>query len=103
MSRLMRTFDFEGYVGPVMLVLRFMVAFDPYLLHQIVQEDFDVLRGDAGLHHRSLKAYLTVLAETPHLDSTLPVIQAHVEDHHHPVGRPASSAPAALEPERVQR
>lgn len=103
MSWLMGTFDIEGYVGPVMLVLRFMVAFDPYLLHQIVQEDFDVLHEDAGLHHRSFKAYLAVLAEPPHLDNTLPVIQDHVEDHHHLVGRPASSAPTALEPERVQR
>lgn len=99
MSRLMGTFDIEGYVGPVMLVLRFIVAFDPYLLHQIVQEDFDVLPGDAGLPHRSLSAHLAVLAETPHLDNTLLVIQAHVEDHHHPVGRPASSTLAASEPE----
>lgn len=99
MCRLMGTFDIEGYVGLVMLVLRFVVAFDPYLLHQIVQEDIDVLFVDAGLPHRSHRAHLAVLAETPNLDNTLPVIQVHVEDHHHPVGRPASSAPAASESE----
>lgn len=103
MCRLMGTLDIEGYGGPVSLVRRFMVAFDPYFLHQILQEDFDVLSVDAGLHHRSLIAHLAVLAEMPHLDNTLPVIQPHVEDHHHPVGRPASSTLAASEPGRVQR
>lgn len=98
MSRLMGTFDILLYIRPEPFVQVFMVAFYSYLLHQIIQKDFDVLRGDAGILHWSITAHLAVLTETPHFDSALPGYQLHVEDHHHPVGRPASSALAAFEP-----
>ncbi len=75
-----------------------MVAFYSYLVHQILQEDADALRVDLRLLHWSFVAHLAVLTEAPHLDSALTVYQAHVGDHHHPVGRPASSTLGAMEP-----
>lgn len=96
MSRFMGTFDIKGSKRLVAFAHVFVVAFNSYLHHQILHEDVDVLRGDDGVLHWSFTAHLAVLTEAPHLDNAPPVYQVHVEDHHHPVGRPASSTCCAF-------
>lgn len=94
----MGTVDIKAPERPAAYAQVFMVTLNSYLLHQFLQEDVDVVRLDAGLLHRSSVALLAVLTVAPHLDNTLSVHQAHVEDHHHPVGRPTSSTFGAFEP-----
>lgn len=98
MGRLMGTFDIMAPEISVILFRFFIVALYSYLLHQIIQEDANVVRGDAGLLHWGIAARLALLTEEPHLDNALPVHQAHVEVHLHLVGRPASSTLGAFEP-----
>lgn len=77
--------DIKSPERPVPLAQVFMVALYSYLLHQILQKDVDVVRGDAGPLHQSCAAFRAFLTEGPHLDNALPIREAHVEDHHHPV------------------
>lgn len=49
MSKLIGTFDIKAPERPVPWAQVFLVALYSYLLHQTLQEDVDVLRGDAGL------------------------------------------------------
>lgn len=98
MSRLVGTFDIITWEISAVFPKIFIVAFNSYLLHQFLQEDVNVLWGDAGLLHRSTGALLAVLAESPHLDNSSSVSQLHMEDNHHPVGRPASFAHGTTEP-----
>lgn len=102
-SRLMRTFDIKGNIWPVPSPWVYIVEFFSYVSHQTLQSPLDVLRHDAGRLHWSCRADFAVLTETSHLDDALSPCQVHVEDHHHSIGRPASSTDAALEPWKWQK
>lgn len=94
----MGAFDIQGFKRPFSWAKVLTIALNSYLLHQVLEEDANVVGGDVGPLHRSFGADLAVLTEAPHLDHTLTSCQAHVKDDLHSVGRPASSTCAAFEP-----
>ena len=102
MGRLMWTIDLQVLRRPEPSVQSFTVTFYSYLLHQVVHEDVDVLGRDLRILHWCWGALLAVLTEASHLDHALSPYKAHVEDHHHPVGRPASPTLSAPEPGKWQ-
>lgn len=97
----MRTLDINLVRIKMALVQLFIVALYSNLLHQVPHKDGDVVWSDDGILHRGIVAVLAVLAVAPHLDDALPGLQAHVENHHDSVGRPASSTLRALKPSKI--
>lgn len=89
-ARLMGGFHLLRLERLVLFILVFMVALDAYLLDQPLQQDVEVLCGEAWLFHHSGRARLAFLTAASDFDGSLslPRQQLHVEQHHHPTGGP---------------
>lgn len=95
---LMRTIHFHTNIRLGWFTKVLMVALLPDVLHQIIQQDLNVVGVDAGLLHWSVRTCLTLLAKGTHLNCALNINETHVENHHHTVGRPTSTTFGAFIP-----